>query len=222
MAKPTTNNKKTVSKKQNKSLFGKKFDLKSRKVQFFTSILIIAILGGGYFTFRSFAATGIILYDGGATKFMQFINVNGRSGCSSRYIYPESKNNAPLPATSLNFSCIGPSGGNMDFSTYSASGPNGDYQFGPGTYRACMEASASGSPSVKLGVFGIPADAPTLDFTGPSPKTLCSAPWVNKVPNMELGATGVVNFSRGGSLSIYKIYLDVVSYGQATQTTSKN
>ncbi len=56
MAKSTTNNKKTVSKKQNKSFFGKKFDLKSRKVQFFVSILIIAILGGGYFTFRSFAA----------------------------------------------------------------------------------------------------------------------------------------------------------------------
>lgn len=35
---------------------GKSFNLKSRKVQFFVVILIVAVLGGGYFTFKSFAA----------------------------------------------------------------------------------------------------------------------------------------------------------------------
>jgi len=62
MAKPTTNNKKPHQKKQNKSFFGKKFDIKSRKVQFFVSILVIAILGGGYFTFKSFAAVNDFVY----------------------------------------------------------------------------------------------------------------------------------------------------------------
>lgn len=35
----------------------RRFDLTNKKVQFFVVIGIVAILGGGYFTFRSFAAT---------------------------------------------------------------------------------------------------------------------------------------------------------------------
>ncbi|USN95597.1 MAG: hypothetical protein H6793_00300 [Candidatus Nomurabacteria bacterium] len=55
-------NKRTTSSKnsntsKSKGFFGKSFDLKSRKVQFFVVILIVAILGGGYFTLKSFAAT---------------------------------------------------------------------------------------------------------------------------------------------------------------------
>lgn len=45
------------SNKQSKSLLGKSFDLSSNKVRFFITVLIIAIIGGGYFTFRSFADT---------------------------------------------------------------------------------------------------------------------------------------------------------------------
>ncbi|USN95601.1 MAG: hypothetical protein H6793_00320 [Candidatus Nomurabacteria bacterium] len=55
-------NKRTTSSKnsntsKSKGFFGKSFDLKSRKVQFFVVILIVAILGGGYFTLKSFAFT---------------------------------------------------------------------------------------------------------------------------------------------------------------------
>lgn len=35
------------NKLKNKGLFGKSFDLRNRKVQFFVFILIIAVLGGG-------------------------------------------------------------------------------------------------------------------------------------------------------------------------------
>ena len=67
MAKTTKAPVKRATAKQNKKskqvgIFGKSFDLKSRKVQFFVSIFIIAILGGGYFTFKSFAATQDFIY----------------------------------------------------------------------------------------------------------------------------------------------------------------
>jgi len=42
--------------KQKKSFFKKRFDLTNKKVRFFVVISIFVILGGGYFTYRSFAA----------------------------------------------------------------------------------------------------------------------------------------------------------------------
>lgn len=55
------NTKSTVSGNrtlQNKGFFGKKFDLKDRKVQFFVFIMIFAILGGGWNVYKSFASAG--------------------------------------------------------------------------------------------------------------------------------------------------------------------
>lgn len=45
------------NKKSSKGFLSKKFNLQSRKVQFFVVILIVAVLGGGYYTYKSFAAT---------------------------------------------------------------------------------------------------------------------------------------------------------------------
>lgn len=58
--KRTNNNYQTSNNKNSKrtSLLKSKFNLQSRKVQFFVVILIIAVIGGGYFTYKSFAATG--------------------------------------------------------------------------------------------------------------------------------------------------------------------
>lgn len=47
----------TVSSGKQKGLLRRSFNLKSRKVQFFVSVLVIAIVGAGYFTFKSFAGT---------------------------------------------------------------------------------------------------------------------------------------------------------------------
>jgi len=58
---------KNPNKKSKTSLFKKRFDLTNRKVQFFVVIAIFAILGGGYFTFRSFAATNYIIRQAGST-----------------------------------------------------------------------------------------------------------------------------------------------------------
>ncbi len=46
------------NKLKNKGLFGKSFDLRNRKVQFFVFILIIAVLGGGWNVYKSFASAG--------------------------------------------------------------------------------------------------------------------------------------------------------------------
>lgn len=43
--------------KSRKGLFGRRFNLQSRKVQFVVFILIVAVLGGGYYTYKSFAAS---------------------------------------------------------------------------------------------------------------------------------------------------------------------
>ena len=53
----STSSKSSVVKK--KGLLGRSFNLQSRRVQFFVVILIVAILGGGYFTYKSFAATSV-------------------------------------------------------------------------------------------------------------------------------------------------------------------
>lgn len=53
-----------IAKKSSKGFLGKKFNLQSRKVQFFVVILIVAILGGGYFTYKSFAATEVTYTNG--------------------------------------------------------------------------------------------------------------------------------------------------------------
>lgn len=59
--------KKQTIKRNNKSAkastgkgLKKSFDLKSRKVQFFVVIAIVALLGGGWFTYKSFAYSDVI------------------------------------------------------------------------------------------------------------------------------------------------------------------
>ncbi len=47
----------TKTTTQKKGFFKRRFNLQSRKVQFVVVILIVAILGGGWFTYKSFAAT---------------------------------------------------------------------------------------------------------------------------------------------------------------------
>ncbi len=50
------------SKATKKGLLGRSFNLQSRKVQFVVFILVVAILGGGWFTYKSFAATASWTY----------------------------------------------------------------------------------------------------------------------------------------------------------------
>jgi len=92
-------NKRTTSSKnsntsKSKGFFGKSFDLKSRKVQFFVVILIVAILGGGYFTLKSFAATALDTYTVSNAKLTSFnpteiINNN----CTANKVTDKDKNN---------------------------------------------------------------------------------------------------------------------------------
>lgn len=56
MPKNNIGNKRASSASTKKSSLKRRFDLTNRKVQFFVVIAIVAVLGGGWFTYRSFAA----------------------------------------------------------------------------------------------------------------------------------------------------------------------
>lgn len=57
MAKTTKKAPKRATTTKKKGFLGRSFNLRSRKVQFMVFILIVAILGGGYYTYKSFAAS---------------------------------------------------------------------------------------------------------------------------------------------------------------------
>ena len=90
MAKTTKAPAKRTTVKQNKKskqvgIFGKSFDLKSRKVQFFVSIFIIAILGGGYFTFKSFAFKAYLKTTYGLSQLSPYELRNGTTASQATY-----------------------------------------------------------------------------------------------------------------------------------------
>lgn len=57
-SKKTKNADSRNKKLKNKGFFGKRFDLRNKKVKFFVFILIFAILGGGWNVYKSFASAG--------------------------------------------------------------------------------------------------------------------------------------------------------------------
>ena len=92
------NKRTTGSKNSNtnngKGFFGKSFDLKSRKVQFFVVILIVAILGGGYFTLKSFAATTITDTYTVANRRLRSVNLSESfsRNCYGKIVTEQDKN----------------------------------------------------------------------------------------------------------------------------------
>lgn len=88
--------KRTTSSSSKKQGFLKRsFNLKSRKVQFFIVILIVAVLGGGYYTYKSFAAVQSWSYT--ISQGNLALDTAGSSNRCKGWIYNEpAKNNKPV------------------------------------------------------------------------------------------------------------------------------
>ncbi len=137
-------NKRTTSSKSNninnsKGFFGKSFDLKNRKVQFFVVILIVAILGGGYFTFKSFAATTQSwVYD--INKGNLTMNVSPLNECSySKYNEPTKNGKTVWSMACPNISTTSTTAISADTALLPLIGRN--YS---GNYRACAFIKGGG------------------------------------------------------------------------------
>lgn len=83
----------TASSGKKKGILGRSFNLKSRKVQFVVAILIVAILGGGYFTYKSFAATKIYTY---TPAYGNLTTNASTANCSANRSSEPSKNNTAI------------------------------------------------------------------------------------------------------------------------------
>ncbi len=112
----------------------RQFDLTNRKVQFFVVIGIFAILGGGYFTFRSFAQASWNY--AGSDKNISLRNIYPESPCTLNRSADASKNNQIV----INMLC--PKDGQATAVT-----PN-TYLIGGSSYRYC--ASIKGGGTVQL------------------------------------------------------------------------
>lgn len=143
-------NKTTTKKANNKSSLKKRFDLTNKKVQFFVVIAIVAVLGGGYFTVRSFASTGQSLWPateygpvsfGPATKGTA--TVNGKSGTT--------------------IWTLRDTGGNSGLTPLQVNGAGSNFNASAGSYRYC--ALVRGNGDFQIGGNGRLITVRAADFT---------------------------------------------------------
>jgi hypothetical protein len=99
MAKTVKPTKRPSSTKQRKGGLFSKINFKSRKTQFLSVILLVAVMGGGWFTYRSFAAENVSTANVSNGKLTC---VSGSAGCSKPS--EEAKNN--LPVAELSYSGV--------------------------------------------------------------------------------------------------------------------
>lgn len=79
-----------------------RFNLRSKKVQFFVVIGIVAILGGGYYTVRSFAATGTITAQATTSNNKSASGHKLLASQGASYFTDSSKNNTTVVAAQYN------------------------------------------------------------------------------------------------------------------------
>ena len=131
MPKNSTVTKRTSSASSKKNGLKKRFDLTNRKVQFFVVIAIVAVLGGGYFTVRSFANTIAATWTG--HQLIQDTWVPNT--CSFTKGTESGKNNAPT----MDVRC--PSYGGQLITPQTLA-------LGSGTYQACVNVKGNGNMSI--------------------------------------------------------------------------
>lgn len=116
--------------KAKKSTLDRSFNLKSRKIQFIVAVLIVAILGAGYFTFKSFAGTV-------AYSFSPQINnlscIPSKPGCR---VETETSTDGKSSTKTLH----------MQAGSEASGGPGTLYQ--ANTYRACATVRGSGQITI--------------------------------------------------------------------------
>lgn len=120
-----------------KSILGRSFNLRSRKVQFVITILVIAVLGGGYFTFKSFAAD--LTYSFSPKQLSGYFPTNARSSkCYTNLTTDSSKNSIDVLSATCDYPAANYSVG-TPYVTYAKGSRNGNW-------RACfgLKGSATG------------------------------------------------------------------------------
>ncbi|MFO0887438.1 MAG: hypothetical protein U0413_04420 [Candidatus Saccharimonadales bacterium] len=165
MAKTTkvVNKRTTSSKNSNtnngKGFFGKSFDLKSRKVQFFVVILIVAILGGGYFTLKSFAATVAYSYS----------PVNNTLVCKEKCKKVNDTGIAKNSTTVLSITSLG-----------KVAGSSNAYMVGGDKYQTCIVVKAQDNLSyLEVQPFGQKPNLFGLSSANNTYQKACTPPWTN-------------------------------------------
>jgi hypothetical protein len=128
--------KNTKQSKQKKSVLNKLGGL-SKRSKFIVVVLIFAVLGGGYLTYKSFAATAAVAPIQTLAEKMLF---NGYSnGCTSNKVTDASKNNALV----MNIYCPP----NKAWDIYTSSGTM-TVRWPRGTYKNCVMAKGVGKFSI--------------------------------------------------------------------------
>lgn len=126
----------------------KRFDLTNKKVQFFVVIAIVAILGGGWFTYKSFAATvNSTVYPTTQGGVGYFSTQTVGTMCSTKKASDSSKNNQ-----TVQFFACSPGPGNQNIAKADiAFFSDGKIPFG--TYKACLLIKGSSPYDQNIGTW---------------------------------------------------------------------
>ena len=201
------NKRTTGSKNSNtnngKGFFGKSFDLKSRKVQFFVVILIVAILGGGYFTFKSFASTASATF---MPADLAAIGPNGSRGSIVTELQPGAKKNKQVYESWGGGSHIVPSSGAPN--SYAIMDPVLKASRGKQS-RICLFArGVEGNVGIRISTPGITNPSFVQDFIfGPDYSLQCTNPFITDTKQIDLFGVkaGYIQHMNIGGAKTYRI-----------------
>lgn len=151
-------NKTAIKKKGARSSYpsnflSKRFSLKSNKAKFITTIMIVGVVGAGYFTIKSFAATTVSSW---TAAQLTAVCTGYNSGTPKGTLVPVSSKNA------LEFVSLPPRGCTQG--TYVAVSTT------PDSYRVCVSVSGTGAITLG-GPYGLPMNI----NTGGNFNTVCTS-----------------------------------------------
>jgi len=181
---------KTSSKKKS---FLSKINFSSRKTQFMATILVIAVAGAGYFTFKSFAATG--------TQIASYTVANGQ--LTGDTTDPNSKWSVATDATKNNVQVIQLSGNRAKTRLNSFSTA---YLSKARTYQTCaMVRKISGAPIIQVVGPGSSSVPLSHNVSSSSYAEFCNSP---KVGEFSVGTPpAVLNIKAGTVVSVSSVYI---------------
>lgn len=197
MPKTTKTTRKASPASNKKSGLKRRFDLTNKKVQFFVVIGIVAILGGGYFTFKSFAATGV------RASFTpgNGIILNNSGACKKSVTADEAAKGATVGV----LSCPGSGGSGSATAQASSSGSI----LGGGKRRACFNVKGGGSVIGQIyvsaslyGPYSKYLPSSELQKINSNGYTNVCTPWIDLSSNPEVRATISLNNTKAGILTV--------------------
>jgi hypothetical protein len=154
--------KNTKQSKQKKSVLNKLGGL-SKRSKFIVVVLIFAVLGGGYLTYKSFAATTdpVPIQTNGAN-----LRFSGDTGCTSNTSADPAKNDAKV----FNVYCPP----KKNWSVYAANTTDSLVKWPRGTYKNCVVAKGVGKFRISQGGNTASYGAAYFDINSPDFKEYCS------------------------------------------------